>query len=179
MSAKEAVKSNDRKSKIDEKSLKRKSSAKSLQFRRTTNRARSQYTIHGRLDLSTSDVRQLYLPTYRLESQRPFNLDHMNFIVMNTVKWAINEPHMMTEFDSESAMKCCETISNQIKFRIKLHQYDRYRIIVIVNIYENQSQGIFWKMGFLWDTESDQWVSYQYDSKTFTVTVTLMVVYWE
>lgn len=145
---------------------------------RHSSRPRSRYTIHGRLDRSGSADEQLYMPTYRMESQRPFNLEHMNFIVVNSVRSAIRDPLMAT-YDPARAMKCCENIANEIRFRIKMHQYDRYRIIVLVNIFEKWNQGIHCKMGFLWDTQADQWLSHQQETKHFTVTAVVLAVYWE
>lgn len=141
-------------------------------------RSRSRYSIHDHSDCSVSPRKITYLPTYRMESQRPINTEHITFIIRNSVLAAVNDP-MMSTYDAVRAMKCCKDLTFDIRFRIKLLRYDRYRIIVIVNIFEQRHQSTHWQMGFMWDIQADQWLSFQHDTKSYTITAVVLAVYWE
>lgn len=153
------------------------SRAKSRAKSRATAR-QSRYTIHGRLIRGGSGDRIKYEPTYRMTSQKPMNFAHVDFIIKNSVRAALQHPRDL-KYNSAQAMKLCDELTKEIHFRIKLMQYDRYKVIVLVNVFEKLMQGIHWKMGFIWDTESDQWTSYQQDANEFTVSVVVLGVYLE
>ena len=87
-------------------------------------------------------------------------------------------PRDMPEYNSIRAQQVAESLANDIKFRLKLQQFDRFRMLVIVNVAEKQKQTVAWKMGFLWDVESDQWTSFQYETNSYVLKVVVFGVYW-
>lgn len=167
-----------------EKSIERKSSKHSRRKttdRRTTlcrmTRQRTTYTtrrrtIHGSND-SIRFVR-IYEPTYQLESNNPMDIEYVRRLV-------IQSTHEVTtwfpKYQPEMAMKVANELSRDIKFRLKILQYDRYRLIVCVNVIQKQYQGICMQMGFLWDREKDLWTSYNLETKTYIVSVVVLGIY--
>lgn len=138
---------------------------------------KSRYTMQGRLLHLPAENIRIYQPTYRLTSMHPFNINHINFVIEKCTLTNIND--YMPEYSANDAIKFADELSRDIKFRIKLLGYNRYRLIVLVNIVEKHWQTICWKMAFLWDKTADQWTSFQHETKTYIVNVIVLNVYWE
>lgn len=136
-------------------------------------------TMCSDFDRSSTRPRIIYMPTYRMASQRPINIEHITFVMKNTVLSMLNQDPLMAVYGAERAMRCCKYMTNEIRFRLKLLRYDRYRFVVLVNIVEKRCQATHWQMGFLWDIDTDQWTSFQHDMQTYTITVIVLAVYWE
>lgn len=114
-----------------------------------------------------------------MESKKPIHIEHINFIVRNTVMSSMEHDPQVAKYDAQLAMRSCKYLANEIRFRLKFMRYDRYRYVVMVNIFENRVQAIDWKFGFLWDIDTDQWTAYQHETQAFTVTAVVLAVYWE
>lgn len=153
----------------------------SVKLRHTTDRkrSRSRYTIHNRgqsMHQQLANVR-IYQPTFRMESKNPFNPEHVEFVIERCVKENVSE--YMQWYKGNDATKFAKELSQEIRFRVKLLAFDRYRLIVFVNVVEKFYQTVCMQVGFLWDHQRDIWTHYRYETKTFFVNVAVFGVYWE
>lgn len=141
-------------------------------------KTRSRYTVQNRGHTmhQMANVR-IYEPTYRLDSNFPFNPKHVEYIVQKYTKDNVHE--FMSVYKSDNATKFCKELSQEIRFRIKLQHFDRYRLVVFVQTIEKQHQTVCMKVGFIWDYKRDLWTHFQHETKTFIVTVTVFGVYWD
>lgn len=157
----------------------------SAKVRRTQDRkrSRSRYTIHNRGQSRGQSVYQnlanvrIYQPTYRMVSKNPFNVEHVEFVVERCTKENVSE--YMPVYRGDDATKFAKELSQEIRFRIKLQHFDRYRLIIFVNVAEKQYQSVCMQVGFLWDHENDLWTYFRHETKTFIVTVAVFGVYWD
>lgn len=148
----------------------RKSTVANLGRRSTLGRRMSRRFTRKSIAIPT-----VFEPTYQLESFSTINFDHVNEIIRNCVIWSI--PDNMPVYDCIKAAEFTQTLSKEIQARLKLQFYNRYRIVVVVNIFEKKWQQIQWKMMFLWDSENDQWTTFQHEANTFIVNVLVAFVY--
>lgn len=136
------------------------------------------YTINGRLIRAPMLNERIYQPTYRCEPRIPLDMEHIRFIIKVCVTNHVMAANM-DSYQSSSAMQFCDDLAYEIRIRIKVLRFDRFRLIVLVNLLEKQQQGACWKMAFLWDKKFDQWTSYQYETKTYILNVVVLNVYWD
>lgn len=136
------------------------------------------YTLNGRLIRGPMISERIYQPTYRLEPIRLLDIDRIKLMIEN-IATAYIESKEMDLYEPKRAMKACEEISNDIRFRLQFLQFKRFRIVVLTNIIENQLQDFSWKMAFLWEKQFDQWTKYEYKTKTFVLSVIVLCVYCE
>lgn len=139
--------------------------------------AKSRYTLAGWLMPQKITQQRIYEPTYQLVSHNPVNFDHVNVIIRNCVMQDIN--YVMPTYDALNVMRIIRNICNDIKFRIQIQNFDRYRAVVIVNVVEKSDQGMNWQVGTLFDSTSDGWSTFQYETPTYFVTVIVACIYWD
>lgn len=150
-------------------------------------RSRSRYTIHNRRQSrgqsrgqsvyqNLANVR-IYEPTYRMVSKNPFNVEHVEFVVERCTKENVSE--YMPVYRGDDASKFAKELSQEIRFRIKLLHFDRYRLIIFVNVAEKFYQSVCMQVGYLWDHDLDLWTHFRHETKTFIVTVAVFGVYWD
>lgn len=142
-------------------------------------RSRNRYTLRNRgqsVHQQLANVR-IYQPTYRMESKNPFNIEHVEFVVERCTKENVEE--YMPVYKGDDATKFAKELSQEIRFRIKLQHFDRYRLIIVVSVVEKQYQSVCMQVGFLWDHERDLWMHFRHETKTYFVTVAVFGVYWD
>lgn len=147
------------------------------QFSRRKTLAKSRYTLGGWLIPQKILQQRIYEPNYQLQSNNPTNFDHIQVIIRNCLAQEIE--HFMPVYDAAKCAAFVRNVSNDIKFRIQIQNFNRYRSIVIVNVTEEAQQGINWQVGTLFDsTQSDGWTCYEHKTATYIVTVFVASVYW-
>ena len=137
----------------------------------------SKYTVHGLPLPAHLNTQRIYQPTYQLKSNTTIDSDHIRLIIKNSVLRKVVD--FMPIYDPIKAKELAKNISDEIKFRIEILNYDRMRTVVIATVTEQGHQGINWRMGALLDSSSDQWTSFQHETASFIVTVFVALVYWE
>lgn len=138
---------------------------------------RSRYTMNKQAIAQMYESTRIYEPTYRIESKHPFNVAHIECLVEKCTKENVSE--YMPIYKGNNASQFAKELSQEIRFRVKLQHFDRYRLVIIVNVVEKQFQTVCMKVGFLWDSQRDLWAHYRHETKTFIVNVAVFGVYWD
>lgn len=137
---------------------------------------KTRYTMNGHMVIEPNGPIRLYEPTYRLESQNPFDIEHVNFLVRNCTLQNIE--NYFKKYNAMNATQFSNELSHEIKMRIKLLNYDRYRIIVIVNVVEKCHQTVNWQIGLFWQNSHDLWTSFRHETPSFHINVIALGIYW-
>ncbi|XP_037956384.1 dynein light chain Tctex-type protein 2B-like isoform X2 [Teleopsis dalmanni] len=116
-----------------------------------------------------------FMPTYRLESIKPLNRE----ICEKIIKSVCDTAFATFTYSPKIALRVATEVSEEIKNRIKSHNFDRYRLICVVTIGEKCFQGYFSLLSFLWDSGKDGYISYVYDVPDFFVVITLFYLYYD
>lgn len=85
----------------------------------------------------------------------------------------------MPTYDPDIVMQFVRSVCNDIKFRIQIQNFDRFRAVVIVNVTEKGNQGINWQVGTLLDSTTDGWTTFQHETATYIATVFCSLIYWD
>lgn len=139
--------------------------------------AKSRYTLGGWLMPEKITEQRIYEPSYHLASLNPPNFDHIQLIIRNCVLQTVEK--IMPTYDVLNVNRFVRSVSNDIKFRIQIQNFDRFRTVVITNVTEKAEQGINWQVGTLFDPTNDGWTSFEYETPTFHVNVIVLCVYYE
>lgn len=118
-----------------------------------------------------------YQPTYQLKSKNPVNFDQIQRIIRESVRQQIDE--LMPIYEPAKVMKFIRNISSDVKLRVLNQHFDRSRTVVIANVTEKAHQAINWQVGTLFNSESDGWTSFEYETSTYMVNVFVACVYWD
>ncbi|XP_033336591.2 dynein light chain Tctex-type 5 [Megalopta genalis] len=116
-----------------------------------------------------------YQNTYRLEAYNPFKVDPVDRIVKTTM---INKLEDIS-YDPATCLKACESVAADIRDKIKKLTFDRYKIVVSVTIIEKQGQSLQSSLGFLWDSEKDNYSTFVYEARTFHAYCCIFGIYHE
>lgn len=119
-----------------------------------------------------------YQPTYQMESANPFQPRICERILENTITKEF-ESRKITKFDTKSSVEVCRSLSEEILKQIKLKDYDRYKIIVVISIGEKYHQTFRQSTKFLWDAENDAFANYVYDRPDIYVIGTVYGIYYD
>lgn len=147
------------------------------QFSRRKTLAKSRYTLGGFLIPQRITQQRIYEPNYQLKSKNPVNFDHLQVIIRNCLMQEVE--YFMPTYDPVMVMTFIRNVCNDIKFRIQIQNFDRYRAVVIVNVVEKANQGINWQVGTLFDSDTDGWTTFDYETATYAVNVFVANVYWD
>lgn len=120
---------------------------------------------------------RIYEPTYQLKSKHTIIFDHIQLIIRNCLMQEVE--FSMPTYDRASVLRFVKDVAGDIKFRIQIQNFDRFRTVVIVNVTEKAHQGLSWQVGTLLDPTTDKWTSYQYETSTYIVSIFVACVYWD
>lgn len=119
-----------------------------------------------------------FQPTYQMESKNPFQPKVCERILEKTITKQI-DAMKLTKFDTKSTVSVCRSLSEEILNQIKLEEFDRYKIIVIISIGEKYHQTFRQTTKFLWDAENDAFANYVYDRPDIYVIGTVYGIYYD
>ncbi|EDW32121.1 GL10607 [Drosophila persimilis] len=117
-----------------------------------------------------------FMPTYRLEPKNPLNKERVEIIMKAVMNKHYNDEYM---FHPKHSLHMAAQISEEIKNRIKLMNYDRYRYIVLVTVGECLMQGLYSMVNFLWDAEKDGFVTYKVEQPSYYAICTTFYIYYD
>ncbi|KAH8257814.1 hypothetical protein KR038_001542 [Drosophila bunnanda] len=117
-----------------------------------------------------------FMPTYRLESKNPLNKERVENIIKAVMNRHYNDEYM---FHPKHSLHMAAQVSEEIKNRIKLNNYDRYRYIVLVTVGEFLMQGLYSMVNFLWDAEKDGFVTYRVERPSYFAVCTTFYLYYD
>ncbi|CAL1678427.1 unnamed protein product [Lasius platythorax] len=116
-----------------------------------------------------------YQNTYRMEPRNPFKVDLVDKIVRSVMSNRLDE----LAYDDAVIAKLCGDVASEIRRRVKKLNFDRHKIIVTVTIIEKASQSIETTLGFLWDSEKDNYSLFFLEGRTFYAQCCVFGVYYE
>ncbi|XP_025204332.1 tctex1 domain-containing protein 1-like [Melanaphis sacchari] len=127
-------------------------------------------------ELPSEDKLVKYQNTYRMESKNPFNENKALTIIKNeTMKHLNNE----TKYDPDEATKIAATMSLRIRDGIYDLDFERYKIVCIVEIGEKKDQGIMSIARFLRDFNKDKYVYSNFENHNLFATIMVGAFYYE
>lgn len=137
--------------------------------------SRRQHTLDGRPFINPRNPFSTRQPTCQLQSKNPIDIEYVQYLVK---RCTLHNLQNFVNYDPEKAAEIAEELGRDIRTRIKLLNYDRYKIIVTVNIVEKAHQSLHWKIGFLWEHECDLWTYFQHEAQSYVLTAIVCGVYW-
>lgn len=176
ISAKDKVNDKERNSADEAQRRKRKSSAS--QGSRKSVKTSNRYSVAGHLIANVKAGERTLQATYRLVSQAPLNLERMYNITKYTVDTAI-AASALERYNPSRANRFCQSLAREIQKRIVYEEFDRFRIIAMVTMMEKGNQSGQMQLGFLWESEQDQWTDYHYECRDFVINALVVGVYYE
>ncbi|KAI8420049.1 hypothetical protein MSG28_008639 [Choristoneura fumiferana] len=103
---------------------------------------------------------RIYQPTYQINSRKRFNVEKVEKILKQIVDTELEE----VEYSEKLVPELCLTLAESIRNAVKEENYDRYRIIVCVNISQRRQQSLHISHSFLWDHERDTFASRTFEN---------------
>ncbi|KAK9728532.1 Tctex-1 family [Popillia japonica] len=116
-----------------------------------------------------------YMNTYKLDSEKPFNVDKVEKILKEVLMEALDN----LTYDADKVPKQAKWASSMIRAKVKEQEYDRYKLICNVTIGEKRSQDMFATYRFLWDAERDKHASYVYENMYVYAIAVCFGIYYE
>ncbi|XP_071053468.1 dynein light chain Tctex-type 5-B-like [Onthophagus taurus] len=113
--------------------------------------------------------------TYKLYSDKPFNVEKVTKILEEVLKEALEN----LTYDAEKVPNQAKWASSLIKDKVKEEEYDRYKIISFVTISEKRSQDMFFAYSFLWDPERDKHASFWHENNSVVGIACCFGLYYE
>ncbi|KAL7041379.1 hypothetical protein ACKWTF_000750 [Chironomus riparius] len=121
--------------------------------------------IKIRRDRQSSILRpvEIFMPTYRMESQKPFDPRIVEDFLESRIKDRLDE-HEKFEFDNTKSMhSIARKLSEEILLEVKKYEFDRYKIFVSVTIGQKMYQGFDKSIAVLWDVNNDTMATFVYE----------------
>ncbi|XP_014471578.1 PREDICTED: tctex1 domain-containing protein 1-like [Dinoponera quadriceps] len=141
-----------------------------------------------------------YHNTYRTEPRNPFKIDQVDKIVKSVMNNRLEE----LTYDDAECVKLCGDIAAEIRRRVKKLNFNRYsliaqreremfvmlgsrftvvtsrhKIVVVVTIIEKVSQSLETTIGYLWDSEKDNYSVFSFEGRTFHAHCCVFGLYYE
>ena len=83
------------------------------------------------------------------------------------------------DYEEEKCSSLSKDLAHMIKQRIRDMNFDRYKLLVTVMIGENTGQGLQTATRFLWNTQTDNFLSVNYKNGTLFAVATIYAIYYE
>ncbi|KAK4884111.1 hypothetical protein RN001_000382 [Aquatica leii] len=116
-----------------------------------------------------------FMNTYRLESNKPFQVERVEKILKEVLTEALDN----LAYDVEKCPNQAKWASGVIRDRIKAEEYDRYKLVIMVTIGEKRYQDMCCVVRFLWDIERDKYALCVQDNLSVFAAALCFGVYYE
>ncbi|XP_017861504.1 PREDICTED: tctex1 domain-containing protein 1-like [Drosophila arizonae] len=117
-----------------------------------------------------------YAPTYRLEPKNPMKQERLEIVVKSEMNKNYADDYT---FHPKYSLHMAAQVAEDIKARIKLLNFDRYRYIVLITVGEYLMQGLYSMANFLWDAEKDGYVNYTIETPNYFAVCTVFYIYFD
>lgn len=107
--------------------------------------------------------------TYKMTTDKPFNPD----AVRKTIETELEQYLTELTYDGPQMGTKAKIISDDVKQMVKLHGYDRCKIVCTVTLGQSKGQGFRECSRCIWDTERDNFVTVSCDNGSLFVVVTV------
>ncbi|KAL8605866.1 hypothetical protein ACOMHN_040510 [Nucella lapillus] len=114
-------------------------------------------------------------PSYRMEPHNKFNACK----VEEVLKSMLEDRFSRFRYTPKICANMCKIVGDEIKNRVKLMNFDRYKIVASVVIGQKKDQAIMACSRCAWDEKLDNFASYTFQNEHIFVTATVFGVYCE
>ncbi|XP_054278831.1 dynein light chain Tctex-type protein 2B [Macrosteles quadrilineatus] len=116
-----------------------------------------------------------YMNTYRLESKRPFNVEHVTALLKEVLTRDLATAH----YEPNNMTKMCVNLAGEIRNKVKQLNYDRYKLVCLVQIVEKHRQSVLSTARFLWDTDRDSYAVFSMNNAHIAAMGCVFGIYYE
>lgn len=123
-----------------------------------------------------------FQPTYRFESKNPFNSYEVELLIKKIVELKMEEWEEINKkisFSTGGMNKLAEELSSEILTQVKMKNYDRFRIIVFVDVAEKYHQSFKCGLRYIWDSKKDSFAKYVYERQNLFIIATVFGIYYD
>ncbi|XP_050441524.1 dynein light chain Tctex-type protein 2B isoform X2 [Adelges cooleyi] len=117
-----------------------------------------------------------YQNTFRLESKNPFHETKALEVIQDEIGKHLTEE---TKYDPQEAASLCVALSQSIRDRINELEFERYKIVCIVEIGEKKGQGVMSITRSLRDFKKDKYVHKNFENYHLFATILVGAFYYE
>ncbi|XP_022201111.2 tctex1 domain-containing protein 1 isoform X1 [Nilaparvata lugens] len=116
-----------------------------------------------------------YLNSYRLHSKNPFHTEKVEKILQDVMDERLNQ----LVYEPTVCTKLCVDLAADIRAKVKALQFERYKLICLVQICEKNNQSVVSQSKFLWDSERDKYAVYSFENSTLLAAALVYGIYYE
>ena len=131
--------------------------------------------VTGRRDMGSAVGLLQREPTYRMEPKKPFDRSSVEKIIKEILEDRLENFRYSPKFSSTMI----KVITEEIKERVKLLDFDRYKIICVITLAQKNDQGLMISSRCNWDKKTDNYASYTYSNPNIICSASVYGVYRE
>ena len=115
--------------------------------------------------------------TYKMEPDvdRHFRVKPVKDVVESVLEMRLSD----RDYDPHVCKKMVPSITDEIREKVKLLGYDRYKLVIVVNVGSLNDQGLRIASRCTWDDKTDNFASCSYSNKTLFAVAMVFGVYQE
>lgn len=114
-------------------------------------------------------------PTYRMEPTRKFS----SASAEKVVKEVMNEAFEGMKYNPKTCSKLIKSLSDEIKERIKLLGYERYKVICTISLCQRTEQAAVCSSRCVLDKVNDTYATYTFKNESLICNATVYAIYRE
>ena len=114
-------------------------------------------------------------PSYRMEPHRRFNDEKVEEVIQEVVDSRMKD----FKYHPKFCANLSKALGDEIKEKVKRLNFDRYKIVVVVNIGEKSSQSAVISSRCSWDQKLDNYATYTMETPTLFCTTIVYGIYTE
>ena len=114
-------------------------------------------------------------PTYQLQPKVKFNCEEIESVMKDIADARLEK----LEYSPRKCAMITKILSEEVKNRVKEMGYERYKLVCVVSMGENDGQGLRISSRCNWDTVYDNYVTYNCQTTQLFCTITLYGLYYE
>lgn len=119
---------------------------------------------------------QQHEPTYQMNPKNSFNCSEVKKAIEEI---ALSRLQSLGVYTHRKCTMVSKILSEEIKDRIKSMGYDRYKLVCIITMGENASQGLDVTSRCSWNPKHDSYVTYNWQNVKIFCSITVYGIYFE
>ncbi|XP_018910819.1 dynein light chain Tctex-type protein 2 isoform X2 [Bemisia tabaci] len=117
-----------------------------------------------------------YANSYQLESKNKFCPEKVERILHEVVAESVT---VDTRYDAVESPKMALKLSADLRERVKDLQFDRYKLVCVIQISEKAGQGLLTLSQALWDENRDSYALFTFENYHLTISAAVYALYCE
>ena len=115
-------------------------------------------------------------PTFRMEPKTKFRSLTIEKVIKDVLEDRLEN---FKYTDQKLSATITRILTDEIKYGVKAHCFDRYKIVVVVTLAQKCKQGIVATSRCNWDTKNDNFASYTFENANVVCSASVFGVYME